>query len=129
MVARHCMLAGYLTNIYISEMGNEQSDANERIAHDVMNFIPFVNLGYNAVRTAVYAGKGNETEVVRSAVCAMGSTISCVPVAGTAGVAASAGAMAASRLGATAGTIASGAVMGAQPVAGSAFSYVLNKQI
>ena len=66
-------------------MGNSQSDENERIAHDVMNFIPFVNIGYNAVRAAVYAGKGNEREVERRAIGLIGSTISCVPVAGIAG--------------------------------------------
>ena len=114
---------------YFSEMGNSQSDGNERIAHDVMKFIPFVNIGYNAVRAAVYAGKGNEREVKRSAIGLIGSTLSCVPVASTAGVAASAGAMAASRAGATAGMIASGAVKSVQPIAGNAFSYGLNRQL
>ena len=112
-------------------MGNSQSDENEKIAHDVMKFIPFVNIGcmYNAVRAAVYAGKGNEREVERSVIDLIGSTLPCVPVAGTAGVVASAGAMAASRAGATAGMIASGAVKSVQPIAGNAFSYGLNRLV
>ena len=57
---------------YFSEMGNSQSDENERIAHDVMKIIPFVNIGYNAVRAAVYVGKGSEREVERSAVVSSG---------------------------------------------------------
>ena len=112
-----------------SEMGGAHSDARERIAHDVINFIPFVNLAYNLVRTAVYAGKGNETEVARSVAALVGSAISSIPLAGTGAAAASAGAMAATRAGATAGTIASGAVNSFQPVAGGVINYALNKKI
>ena len=110
-------------------MGNSHSDANERIAHDVINFIPFVNLAYNLVRTAVYSGKGNEAEVSRSVAALVGSAISSIPLAGTGAAAASAGAMAATRAGATAGTIASGAVNSVQPVAGAVINYALNKKI
>ena len=99
-------------------MGNKQSDANERIAHSVMNCIPFLNLAYNAVRMAVYAGKGNTDEVARSGLDAFGSVISCIPVAGASTVAASAGASAAAIAGATAGRVAAGACNAVGPVAG-----------
>ena len=62
-------------------MGNEQSDANERIARNVMNCIPGVNIAYNGVRAAVYAGKRNQEEAARSGYDMLGSTIMTVPVA------------------------------------------------
>ena len=67
-------------------MGNGHSDANERIARDVMNCIPGVNFAYNGVRAAVYAGKGNQEEAARSSYDMIGSAIMTVPaVAGPVG--------------------------------------------
>ena len=63
-------------------MGNAESDANERIARNVMNCIPGVNMAYNGIRTAVYAGKGNEEEAARSGYDLFGSLVMSVPVAG-----------------------------------------------
>ena len=62
-------------------MGNSQSDANEKIARNVMNCIPGVNMAYNGVRSAVYAGKGNQSEAARSGWDLFGSTIMTVPAA------------------------------------------------
>jgi hypothetical protein len=49
-------------------MGNAQSDASERQAHDIIKWVPVVGPVYSGVRAAVYAGKGNGHEAHHSGV-------------------------------------------------------------
>ena len=69
-------------------MGNVSSDEGEQIAHKFINFIPGVNLAYNAVRGPVYAAKGNAGEAGASACAMLMNVPSLVPGAQAAGVAA-----------------------------------------
>jgi len=48
-------------------MGNQQSDSGEQKAHNVIQHVPAVGSSYSAVRSLVYAGKGNSDEAIKSA--------------------------------------------------------------
>ncbi|MGH0165637.1 UNVERIFIED_CONTAM: hypothetical protein FKN15_049359 [Acipenser sinensis] len=49
-------------------MSNSESDRIEQQAQKIINFIPGVNLAYNATRGVVYAAKGNGPEVTKSGI-------------------------------------------------------------
>ncbi|KAG9029789.1 hypothetical protein FRB95_004886 [Tulasnella sp. JGI-2019a] len=49
-------------------MGDVHSDRSEKEAHKVIQHIPFIGPLYSGVRAAVYAGKGNGDEAIRSGV-------------------------------------------------------------